>query len=66
MKKFHINTLKRLAKTLKVKRLSREAIEKLQDFIELETKKILLLAKEIMINSKRKTLTKEDIKLAAE
>ena len=66
MKRFHINTLRRLAKALKVRRLSREAIEELQDFIESETRKILVLAKEIMINSKRKTLTKDDIRVATE
>ncbi|MEM0243464.1 MAG: NFYB/HAP3 family transcription factor subunit [Candidatus Aenigmatarchaeota archaeon] len=63
MRKFPINTLRRLAKELKVRRLSKEAIEELQFFIEYKTKKILELAKEIMINSKRKTLKKEDILL---
>ncbi|MEM5882008.1 MAG: NFYB/HAP3 family transcription factor subunit [Candidatus Aenigmatarchaeota archaeon] len=63
MRKFPINTLRRLAKELKVRRLSKEAIGELQFFIEYKTKKILELAKEIMINSKRKTLKKEDILL---
>lgn len=66
MKNFHINTLKRLAKELKVRRLSKEAIEELQIFIESYSKKILSIAKEIMQNSKRKTIKKKDIKLAIE
>ncbi|MEM5820493.1 MAG: NFYB/HAP3 family transcription factor subunit [Candidatus Aenigmatarchaeota archaeon] len=63
MKKFPINTLKRLAKELKVRRLSKDAIEELQFFIEEYSRNILELAKEIMINSKRKTLKKEDIRM---
>lgn len=63
MKKFPINTLKRLAKELKVRRLSKDAIEELQFFIEEYSRNILELAKEIMINSKRKTLKKEDIRI---
>ncbi|MEM4772656.1 MAG: NFYB/HAP3 family transcription factor subunit [Nanoarchaeales archaeon] len=63
MKKFPINTLKRLAKELKVRRLSKDAIEELQFFIEEYSKNVLELAKEIMINSKRKTLKKEDIRI---
>jgi len=65
MKKFPINTIKRLAKELKVRRLSKDAIEEIQFFIEIYSKNILELAKEIMKNSKRKTLKKEDLKLAA-
>lgn len=64
MKKFPINTLKRLAKELKVGRLSKDAIEELQFFIEEYSKNVLNLAKEIMKNSKRKTLKKEDILIA--
>lgn len=64
MKKFPINTLKRLAKELKIRRLSKEAIEELQNFIEKYSIKILMIAKELMILSKRKTLKKEDIELA--
>lgn len=63
MKKFPINTLKRLAKELKVRRLSKDAIEELRFFIEEYSKNVLKLAKEIMINSKRKTLKKEDIRI---
>ncbi|MBU5682515.1 MAG: NFYB/HAP3 family transcription factor subunit [Candidatus Aenigmatarchaeota archaeon] len=63
MKKFPINTLKRLAKELKVRRLSKDAIEELQFFIEEYSRNILEMAKEIMINSKRKTLKKEDIRI---
>lgn len=64
MKKFHINTLRRLAREIKIRRLAREAIEELQFFIEEYSKNILELAKEIMKNSKRKTLKKEDIIMA--
>ncbi|MEM5830978.1 MAG: NFYB/HAP3 family transcription factor subunit [Candidatus Aenigmatarchaeota archaeon] len=63
MKKFPINTLKKLAKELKVRRLSKDAIEELRFFIEEYSKNVLKLAKEIMINSKRKTLKKEDIRI---
>ncbi|MEM5821121.1 MAG: NFYB/HAP3 family transcription factor subunit [Candidatus Aenigmatarchaeota archaeon] len=65
MKKFPINTIRRLAKELKTRRLSKEAIEEIQFFIEMYTKKILELAKELAKNAKRKTIKKEDIKLAA-
>ncbi|MEM5828340.1 MAG: NFYB/HAP3 family transcription factor subunit [Candidatus Aenigmatarchaeota archaeon] len=65
MRKFPINTIRRLAKELKTRRLSKEAIEEIQFFIEIYTKRILELAKELAKNSKRKTIKKEDIKLAA-
>lgn len=61
-----LNTAKNLMIKAGVKRLSKDSKEELVIQLEKEADKIIKKAIEIAENSKRTTITKEDIKIATE
>jgi histone H3/H4 len=61
---FSINYFERIFKEAGAERISRKAAEFLENHVEEIVKKILIEANKIAKNSKRKTIMREDIKVA--
>ncbi|MEM0242987.1 MAG: NFYB/HAP3 family transcription factor subunit [Candidatus Aenigmatarchaeota archaeon] len=65
MKKiFSDNYFKRVAKELKIERISKEAVETIREILQEEVSEILRVSNEIAKHSKRNTIFKDDIKIA--
>ncbi|MEM5881873.1 MAG: NFYB/HAP3 family transcription factor subunit [Candidatus Aenigmatarchaeota archaeon] len=65
MKKiFSDNYFKRVAKELKIERISKEAVETIREILQEEVFEILRVSNEIAKHSKRNTIFKDDIKIA--
>jgi len=61
---FSINYFERILKEAGAERVSRKAAEFLENYIEEIVKEILVEANKIAKNSKRRTIMREDIKIA--
>ena len=61
---FSINYFERIFKEAGAERVSRKAAEFLENYIEEIVKEILVEANKIAKNSKRRTIMREDIKIA--
>ncbi|VVB75856.1 Archaeal histone HAN1 subunit A [Candidatus Tiddalikarchaeum anstoanum] len=66
MAEFSLSAIERLLKKSGCKRISVEACEELRDILEKKAVNVGKTACKLMIHAKRRTILKEDIKLANE